>query len=128
MRYWGAVPDSVIRKPTLERIRLDILENHETWQRLLSSRSLEAHFGEMQGDRLATAPRGFPKDHPAIDLLRYKQFWFERPFSDREVLAPDFLAKVNRTYKSIRPFFDYVSQVLTTGKRGGAGPPLHREG
>jgi len=78
----------------------------------LRSKGIRSHFGDMQGDQIATAPRGFPKDHPAIDLLRHKQFWFQRSFSDREVLAPGFLDEVNRTYKSIRPFFDYMSEML----------------
>lgn len=105
----------------LRRIRLDILENHKVWRRLLGSKAVKANFGDMQGDQVATAPRGFPKDHPAKDLLRYKQFWFGRSFSDREVLGMDFCDNVNRTYRSIRPFFDYMSQVLTTNSRSESG-------
>jgi uncharacterized protein (DUF2461 family) len=74
----------------------------------------------MQGDQLKTVPKGFPRDHPAIDLLRYKQYWFERSFTDREVLADDFLNQVNKVFKSIRPFFDYTSYVLTTDENGEA--------
>jgi uncharacterized protein (DUF2461 family) len=72
----------------------------------------------MRGDQVATAPRGFPKEHPAIDLLRYKQFWFERSFNDREVLSQAFLDEVDRTYKSIRPFFDYMSDLLAPRSAG----------
>lgn len=105
----------------LKRIREDIDLNHEDWYKLLRSKGLRASFGEMQGEQVRTVPRGFNADHPAIDLLRYKQFWFERSFTDREVVAKDFLANVNKTYKSIRPFFDYMSDVLTTD---GNGEPL----
>ena len=72
----------------------------------------------MQGTQVKTAPRGFPKDHPAIDLLRYKQFWFEHSFSDKEVLADDFLVKMNQSFKAIRPFFDHMSEILTTNANG----------
>jgi uncharacterized protein (TIGR02453 family) len=102
----------------LKRIRLDILDNYKRWNRLLRSKGLQSSFGDMQGDQVASAPRGFPREHPAIDLLRYKQFWFERSFSDREVLAKGFIDEVNRTYKSIRPFFDYMSEMLTTDSTG----------
>lgn len=105
----------------LKTIRLDILKSHKAWVRLLGSKGIKASFGEMQGEQVATVPRGFPREHPAIDLLRYKQFWFERSFSDREVLARGFLDEVNRTYKSIRPFFDYMSDVLTTKPTGNPG-------
>ncbi len=102
----------------LKRIRLDILDNYKRWNRLLSSKGIKSNFGDMQGDQVATVPRGFPREHPALDLLRYKQFWFERSFSDREVLAKGFVDELNRTYKSIRPFFDYMSEMLATGSTG----------
>jgi uncharacterized protein (TIGR02453 family) len=102
----------------LKRIREDISLNYSDWNKLLRNKKISGAFGEMTGEQVKTAPRGFAKDHPAIELLRYKQFWFEHSFTDKEVLAPDFLKNVNSTYKSIRPFFDYMSDVLTTNANG----------
>jgi uncharacterized protein (TIGR02453 family) len=102
----------------LKRVRLDISANHEEWRKLLHSRSILSNFGTMKGDQVKTSPRGFPNDHPAIDLLRFKQYWFGHSFADEEVLSNDFVNKVNKTYKGIRPFFDYMSEVLTTDLNG----------
>jgi uncharacterized protein (TIGR02453 family) len=102
----------------LKRIRLDIQDNFEDWHKLLNSKNIKKNFGKMQGEKVKTAPKGFDKNHPAIDLLRYKQFWFTRSFPDKEVLAPDFLNEVNKTFKSIRPLFDYMSDVLGTDLNG----------
>ena len=102
----------------LKRIRQDIERNYTDWNKLLKSKSIQTNFGEMQGDHVKTAPRGFQIDHPAIELLRFKQFWFEHSFTDKEVLAPDFVININKTFKSIRPFFDYMSEVLTTDLNG----------
>ncbi len=102
----------------LKRIRLDILHNYPDWRKLLNSKSIHSTFGEMEGEQVKSAPRGFAKDHPAIDLLRYKQYWFEHAFTDSEVLSKDFLGNMNKTFKSIRPFFDYMSEVLTTDLNG----------
>lgn len=102
----------------LLRVRQDIDGNADDWRKILKSKKIISIFGTMQGDQVKTAPKGFPKDHPAIDLLRYKQYWFERSFTDKEVLASDFLQEVNSTYKAIRPFFDYMSDVLTTDLNG----------
>ena len=104
----------------LKIIRLDIERNHSDWKRMLNRKSMQSTFGTIQGSKVMTAPRGFPKDHPAIELLRYKQFWFEHSFSDREVLADNFVSNVSKTYKVIRPFFDYMSEVLTTDLNGEA--------
>ena len=102
----------------LKRIRQDIERNYPDWNKLLKSKSIQSNFGKMKGEQVKTAPRGFQPDHPAIALLRYKQFWFEHSFTDKEVLAPDFLINVNKTFKSIRPFFDYMSEGLTTDLNG----------
>lgn len=102
----------------LKRIRQDIERNYAGWNKLLKSKAIQSNFGKMEGEKVKTTPRGFQHDHPAIELLRYKQFWFEHSFTDKEVLAPDFLSNVNKTFKSIRPFFDYMSEVLTTDLNG----------
>jgi len=51
-------------------------------------------------------------------LLRYKQFWFDHPFPDKEVMADDFIDQINKTFKSIRPFFNHMSEVLSTDLNG----------
>ncbi len=102
----------------LKRIRLDIMRNYKDWSKLLNSKSIQSNFGEMKGEKVKTVPRGFSIDDPSLDLLKFKQYWFERSFTDKEVLSPDFLVKVNKSFKSIRPFFDYMTEVLTTDLNG----------
>lgn len=102
----------------LKRIRLDIVRNHDEWRKLLRRKTIQLNFGEMKGEKIKTAPRGFSMDEPSIELLKFKQYWFERTFTDKEVLHPDFLNTVNSTFKSIRPFFDYMTEVLTTDLNG----------
>lgn len=102
----------------LKRIRMDILYDHATWKKLLKGKAMREHWGAMVGTQLKTAPRGFPKDHEAIELLRHTQFLFRRSFSDKEVLAPEFVDAVNAHFKSVRPLFDHMSEVLTTDENG----------
>ena len=72
----------------------------------------------MQGEQLKTNPKGFDADSKAIDLLRYKQFLLIRKFADKEVLDPSFFKEASLTLKNMRPFFDYMSEVLTTDING----------
>lgn len=102
----------------LKRIREDIDFNHEEWNEILSQPEIAETFGELRGDQVKTAPKGFAKDHQAIELLRYKQFILRHNFSDKEVLAPDFAEKLSETFHALRPFFDYMSEVLTTDANG----------
>lgn len=102
----------------LKRVRLDIAANDEEWRQVLDNPVIKENFGELGGRQLKTAPKGFPKDHEAIELLRFQQFIFRHEFKDKEITAPDFLPKVNGLYRSIRPFFDLMSHILTTDLNG----------
>jgi len=102
----------------LLRIRQDIDSNYAEWRKILKQKKLQSVFGDMQGDQVKTAPKGFPKDHLAIDLLRFKQFWFEKSYTDAEVVSKNFLKQVNHDFKAIRPFFNYMTEVLTTDQNG----------
>jgi uncharacterized protein (TIGR02453 family) len=100
----------------LFRIRQDIQLNYEDWNLFLK----ESHptFGDLQGASLLTTPKGFEKDHPAIQLLRHKQFILKHSFTDEEVLHPDFALHLSSIFSKLRPFFDYMSEVLTTDLNG----------
>lgn len=110
--FWGPEPDDI------KRIRQDIDMNYKDWRKLLANKTLVNTFGGIIGEQVGSAPRGYAKDHPAIDLLRYKQFILKHEFSDKEVLEPGFVKNVNDTYKKMRPFLDYMSEVLTTDANG----------
>jgi uncharacterized protein (TIGR02453 family) len=102
----------------LLRIRQDMDYHYPDWQKLLKNKALAQTFGELKGNQLITAPQGFAKDHPAIALLRHKQFYFEKTFTDEEVLGDNFVQLLNQTFKNLRPYFDYMSEVLTTDANG----------
>jgi len=105
-------------KEDLLRIRKEFEIDTAEIRSILSNPSFVANFGKLQGDSLKTAPRNFDKEHPDMDLIRMKQFIVVRNFTDEEVLSPDFLAQINESYKAMRPYFDYMSEVLTTDLNG----------
>ncbi|WP_448700388.1 DUF2461 domain-containing protein [Mucilaginibacter sp. AW1-3] len=102
----------------LKLIRNDIAFDASPLRAILNSGPFVAAFKTLHGEQVKTAPKGFAADHEAIDLLRYKQFLLMRHFTDDEVLSTDFLAKADETYQNMRPFFDYMSEVLTTDING----------
>ena len=102
----------------LKRIRDEIAADDKTLRKIIASSSFKKTFGELQGETVKTAPKGFAKDHPAIDLLRHKQFLISRSFTDKEATSPDFLKEVVQSFRNMRPFFDYMSEVLTTDANG----------
>lgn len=105
-------------KEDLLRIRQDIARDDTELRRIINDPTFKELFGELGGDKLKSSPRDFPKDHPAIDLINHKSFIVTRNFTDKEVLSESFLEEVVRCYIGMRPFFDYMSDVLTTDENG----------
>ena len=108
----------------MKRIRAAIADDPDELRQIITSKAFKSTFGELKGQQVKTAPKGYKKDDPAIDLLRYKQFLISRSFTDKEMLAPDYADKVVATFKAMRPFFDYMSYVLTTDKNG---EPIYKD-
>ncbi|MBB6112124.1 TIGR02453 family protein [Mucilaginibacter lappiensis] len=102
----------------LKLIREDIAFDSAPLRAILNAPAFISTFETLKGEQLKTTPKGFDADHEAIDLLRYKQFLLMKRFTDAEVLDPHFVDLVNNTFKTMRPFLDYMSEVLSTDING----------
>ena len=107
-------------KEDLFRIRKEIEQDASEIRDILHDPDFKKHFGgtfESFGE-LKTAPRGFDKNHPDVDLLRKKGFIAVKNFTDKEVLSNDFVDLVDESFQALRPFFDLFSDILTTNLNG----------
>lgn len=102
----------------LKLIRNDIAFDAAPLRAILNSEPFITTFKTLRGEQVKTTPKGFSADHEAIDLLRYKQFLLVRHFTDEEVLSKDFVKQAGDVYRNMRPFFDYMSEVLATDING----------
>ena len=105
-------------KDDLFRIRKELEMDATEFRAVISDKKFKEIWGNIVGDELKTAPKGFDKEHKDIDLIRKKQFIFTRKFTDKEVTSKDFQNTVNESFKSIRPFFNLMSDILTTNLNG----------
>lgn len=105
-------------KEDLLRIRKEIALDDSELRQIIHDPTFVQLFGGLMGEELKTAPKGFDKEHPAIDLLRKKQFLVMRSFTDEELVQPNFINEVIQTFEGMKPFFDYMSEVLTTDVNG----------
>ena len=105
-------------KEDLLRIRKEFELDASEFRNIISEKSFKEIWGELQGDAVKTAPKGFDKEHENINLIRHKQFTFQRSFTDKEVLSAGFLDEIDISYKAIRPYFDFMGEVLSTNLNG----------
>jgi uncharacterized protein (TIGR02453 family) len=102
----------------LSRIRDDIAFNPAGLSLIINEPAFLKNFGRLQGEVLSTIPRGYPKDHEAIEILRLKQILVRKFFTDEEVLSAGFPDTALQTFLLMRPFLDYTSEILTVDGNG----------
>ena len=105
-------------KEDLLRLRKEIEMDASELRTILNDSELQKVWGDLTGEEVKTAPKGFSKEHPDIDLIKKKQFLFIRKLSSSEVFSSDFESLITDSFRAIRPFFDYCSSVLTTDLNG----------
>jgi uncharacterized protein (DUF2461 family) len=98
-------------------IRSDLAEHHEDFNRIVKSRRLRTLMGEMHGDQLSRVPKGFPADHPAADLLRYKQWLFYVMLDPALATTPKLLPEIRNRFEAMMPFLEFLNKPLVKTAR-----------
>ena len=97
----------------LLRIRRVISNHPEEFLRILRARNFQKCFDEIRGPKLKTAPKGFPKEHPAIEYLKLRAFiaYVELP-DDRFIVSREFPAFAASAFKETKPLVDFLRRAL----------------
>ena len=110
--FWNPNPIDLLR------IRKDLEMDAHELRAIIINPTFKKAWGELQGDVVKTSPKGFNVNHPNINLIRHKQFFFTKRFDDKIVLSPYFQEEVIKSFTGIRPFFDLMTNILTTDLNG----------
>jgi uncharacterized protein (TIGR02453 family) len=97
---------------TLLAIRGHIAENSKEFRKIIEARGVRSLFGELWGEQLTRVPKGFPKDHPAEALLRYKQFHFYVELPAELVTTPELFVEVRKHFRALAPFQEFLNAPL----------------
>ena len=95
----------------LERFRQAVAADPAALRKATSGKVFVEIFGEIEGERLKTAPRGWDPAHPEIATLRLKQVLAMRRLSDEQMTSPDLAAQLIRACRALRPFLDWLAAI-----------------
>jgi uncharacterized protein (TIGR02453 family) len=97
----------------LAKVRQEIDYNADGLLTIINDRKFKRYFNGMDDfDQVKTAPKGYPKDHPHIGLLRNRSFVVSHYFSDAQVKDKRFAKKVAEVCKVIKPMNDFLKVAL----------------
>jgi uncharacterized protein (TIGR02453 family) len=95
--------------PWLSAIREKISDSPDEFIKITKARDFIKYFGSVDGEKLKTAPKGYPKDHPHIELLKLKSYLVVNEATDKLVLSTDFQNHVINVFKTMKPLNDYLN-------------------
>ncbi len=96
----------------LKKIRQEIDYNIDEFLPIIENAEFKKYFGELEGDRLKTVPKGYNKDHPYLALIQLKSFIASGFFSEQEVLSENFDKLVVERFKAMKPLIDFLNQAI----------------
>ena len=96
----------------LKKIRLSIYDNIDEFKNILQEPAFVKNYGEINGDKLKTAPKGFPKEFPDIDLLKFKSYTVVKKISKAKLINDDFLITAAKTFKVLYPYNQFLNHAI----------------
>lgn len=96
----------------LKAVRNYLAGHGNEFLEIINEKSFRKYFPEMYDHKLKTAPKGFPKDHVYINLLRYKSFVFSKKLSDEDITGDKFLETTINSFKQLYRVNTFLSEAL----------------
>jgi uncharacterized protein (DUF2461 family) len=96
-------------KEQLATIRHWLLDHHAEFRKLLEKPAIRKTFSEFEGNALTRPPKGFPKDHPALDLIQCRQWGLSAALPSTAALDPVFAGELIRHFRLAAPLVDALN-------------------
>ena len=100
----------------LKKVRKEIAFFHDDLEEIMHDKNFQKEFGDFDRNEknlLKNPPRGYEKDHPAIEYLKLKSFETSQKFNIEEVLKKDFVSKMTQKLIVLKPLNDFINRALT---------------
>ncbi len=99
-------------KDQLAAIRHWLLDHHLEFRKLLQKAAIRKTFAEFEGNALTRPPKGFPADHPALDLIRCRQWGLSTTLPASAALEPGFAATLARHFRLAAPVVEALNMPI----------------
>ena len=101
----------------LKKVRKEIAFFYDDLEAILQEKNFKKEFGDFDRNEssvLKNPPRGYEKDHPAIEFLKLKSFEASQKFDISEVLKKDFVTTMSKKLIALKPLNDFINRAVTT--------------
>lgn len=96
----------------LKKLRNAIVDNIEEWEEIVNAPDFRKFYPEWYGERLKTAPKGWPKDHPQIEYLRLKHIGSQSAMTQKLFLSEKWPEEMAERIIAAVPFLRFLDYSL----------------
>ncbi|MDB5120498.1 MAG: hypothetical protein JWN56_1716 [Sphingobacteriales bacterium] len=97
----------------LKAIRQEIDYNYSQIEEIIDNDLFRKYFQELDREgALKTAPKGYPSDHPNINLLKLKSFTASHQLTNQELTKPDAAKKVAEGFANLYPLIKFLRNAI----------------
>lgn len=93
-------------------VRTAIADDPAGWRSAAHGTAFRRAYGELEGESLVRAPKGFDPEHPLIDDLKRKDFIASHRLTQAEVTSARFLDLYAASVRTGAPFMRYLCHAL----------------
>ena len=94
-------------------------EHHEEFRRIVGARDVKQLYGGLSGESAARVPKGFAAEHPAMDLIRMKQYLLFCTLESGIATTPKLYREVEARFEAIAPFVEFLNRPVGRARRAG---------
>ena len=98
-------------------VRRHIAQHYEDFRRLAAASAVKRLYRAVQGEQLARVPKGFAAEHPAADLLRFKQYLLFTTLDPAIITTPKVFTELEKHFRAMAPFLDFLNAPLVAKRR-----------
>ncbi|MGE8723330.1 DUF2461 domain-containing protein [Leptospira terpstrae] len=98
---------------SLFKIRERIISDVNVFRKIINDRKFVMDFGtEFYAEKLKTAPKGFAKDNPMIELLKYKGFAVAKKIKNTDLISNDFVSETLKSFRNLYPLNQFLEEAM----------------
>jgi len=103
-------------KDQLAQIRHWLLDHHAEFRKVLQTAAIRKTFTEFEGNALTRPPKGFPCEHPGMDLIKCRQWGLAATLPAEEALKPGFAAVLTRHFRLAAPVVEALNTPIAAAQ------------
>jgi uncharacterized protein (TIGR02453 family) len=99
----------------VKKVRQEIDYNFDEFKKIINAKKFKSVYGDVYKGAdvsLATAPKGYEKDHPAISYLKLKSFIAETKLSDDELTKSTLHKKTITAFQTLSPLIYFINRSI----------------